>query len=86
MGEAGYYLASFEAAVAHIKEIDLSESQEDMFSFLSIPLNDSLFEWIAFCGEAMDLHLGLLIVMDFETIEVLTHNKGERRGPGIMYK
>ena len=30
MGEVGYYLASFEAAVTHIREMDLSESREEM--------------------------------------------------------
>lgn len=40
-GEVGYYLASFEAAISHIREMDLSESRDEMFSFLSIPLEDS---------------------------------------------
>lgn len=43
MGEVGYYLASFEAAITHIREMDLSEKGEEMFSFLSIPLSDSSF-------------------------------------------
>ena len=43
MGEVGYYLASFEAAIAHISEMDLS-SQEEMFSFLSIPLSEESFD------------------------------------------
>ena len=44
MGEVGYYLASFEAAISHIREMDLSESREEMFSFLSIPLNEESFD------------------------------------------
>lgn len=43
MGEVGYYLASFEAAITHIREMDLSETREEMFSFLSIPLSDGSF-------------------------------------------
>jgi hypothetical protein len=41
MGEIGYYLASFEATIAHIQEVDLSsaEDSEDTTSFLSVPLN-----------------------------------------------
>ena len=40
-GEVGYYLASFEAAISHIREMDLTETRDEMFSFLSIPLEDS---------------------------------------------
>ena len=40
-GEIGYYLASFEAAISHIREMDLTETRDEMFSFLSIPLEDS---------------------------------------------
>jgi hypothetical protein len=40
MGEIGYYLASFEAAVTHIQEIDLSEDAgSPMQSFLSVNLD-----------------------------------------------
>ena len=38
IGEIGYFLASFEAAIAHIKEIDLTEDREDELSFLTVPL------------------------------------------------
>jgi Vacuolar sorting protein 9 (VPS9) domain len=54
MGEIGYYLASFEATIAHIQEFDLSATTEvddtypnnddgehDVTSFLSVPLNAS---------------------------------------------
>lgn len=41
MGEIGYYLASFEAAITHIQEVDLSEERDEMLSFLSVPLSDS---------------------------------------------
>lgn len=44
MGEVGYYFASFEAAISHIREMDLSESREEMFSLLSIPLNEESFD------------------------------------------
>jgi hypothetical protein len=40
IGEIGYYLASFEAAISHIQELDLTEEREEMLSFLSVPLND----------------------------------------------
>lgn len=40
IGEVGYYLASFEAAIAHIQELDLSEESEEMLPLLSVPLND----------------------------------------------
>lgn len=40
IGEIGYFLASFEAAIAHIKEIDLTEDREDMLSFLTVPLTE----------------------------------------------
>jgi hypothetical protein len=40
IGEIGYFLASFEAAIMHIQEIDLTEDQEDMLSFLSVPLTE----------------------------------------------
>jgi len=39
-GEIGYFLASFEATIAHIKEIDLTEDREDMLSFLTVPLTE----------------------------------------------
>ena len=42
IGEIGYYLASFEAAVCHIQEIDLAEEQgQQMRSFLSVNLDSS---------------------------------------------
>jgi len=40
LGEVGYYLASFEASISHIRELDLSESQDEFFSFLSTSLQD----------------------------------------------
>jgi hypothetical protein len=40
IGEIGYYLASFEASISHIQELDLAEEREEMLSFLSVPLND----------------------------------------------
>ena len=40
IGEIGYYLASFEASISHIQELDLTEEREEMLSFLSVPLND----------------------------------------------
>ena len=40
IGEIGYFLASFEAAIAHIKEIDLTEDRDDMLSFLTVPLTE----------------------------------------------
>jgi hypothetical protein len=40
MGETGYYLASFEAAIAHLQEVDLSEQRDELqTSFISIPLD-----------------------------------------------
>lgn len=44
LGEVGYYLASFEAAITHIREIDLSENRDDVFSFLSISLSEGSFD------------------------------------------
>jgi hypothetical protein len=43
LGEVGYYLASFEATITHIQEVDLSSTEyaEDIVSFLSVPLNGS---------------------------------------------
>jgi hypothetical protein len=43
IGEIGYFLASFEAAITHIQEIDLSEDRESMLSFSSTPLTDDLY-------------------------------------------
>jgi hypothetical protein len=40
IGEIGYFLASFEAAITHIQEIDLSEDRDSMLSFASTPLTD----------------------------------------------
>ena len=40
IGEIGYFLASFEAAIAHIQEIDLTEDRDEMLSFLSVPLSE----------------------------------------------
>jgi hypothetical protein len=40
IGEIGYYLASFEAAISHIQELDLTEEREELLSFLSVPLDD----------------------------------------------
>ena len=40
IGEVGYYLQTFEAAITHCQEIDLTEDREEMQSFLSVPLND----------------------------------------------
>lgn len=40
IGETGYYLASFEAAIAHLQEVDLSEQRDEIqTSFVSIPLD-----------------------------------------------
>ena len=36
LGEIGYYLASFEAAISHIQEWDLTEDRDELF--LSVPL------------------------------------------------
>lgn len=42
IGEIGYYLACFEAAVAHIHDMDLSvEDPDDALSLSSVPLNES---------------------------------------------
>jgi len=41
MGEIGYYLASFEAAITHIQEVDLTDDREEMLSFLSVPISDT---------------------------------------------
>jgi hypothetical protein len=38
IGEVGYYLASFEAAITHIQELDLSQNLKEMQSFLPVPL------------------------------------------------
>jgi hypothetical protein len=40
IGEIGYFLASFEAAITHIQEIDLTEDKEEMLSFLTVPLTE----------------------------------------------
>jgi hypothetical protein len=40
IGEIGYYLASFEASISHIQELDLTEEREEMLSFLSVALTD----------------------------------------------
>jgi hypothetical protein len=40
IGEIGYYLLTFEAAITHCHEIDLTEDFEEMQSFMSIPLDD----------------------------------------------
>jgi hypothetical protein len=41
MGETGYYLASFEAAIAHLQEVDLSEQPDELqTSLISIPLDN----------------------------------------------
>ena len=40
IGEIGYFLASFEAAIAHIQELDLTEDTEEMLTFLSAPLTE----------------------------------------------
>jgi hypothetical protein len=40
IGEIGYFLASFEAAITHIQELDLAEEGDEMLSFLSVPLSD----------------------------------------------
>jgi hypothetical protein len=40
IGEIGYYLASFEAAISHIQELDLTEEREELLSFFSVPLDD----------------------------------------------
>jgi hypothetical protein len=44
-GEIGYFQASFEAAITHIQEIDLTEDKDVALSFFSeslteVPLND----------------------------------------------
>ena len=39
IGEIGYYLASFEATVVHIRDFDLNEQRDHMQSFLSINLD-----------------------------------------------
>jgi Vacuolar sorting protein 9 (VPS9) domain len=41
IGEIGYYLLTFEAAIKHCEEVDLTEDREEMPSFLSIPLDDN---------------------------------------------
>jgi hypothetical protein len=42
IGETGYYLASFEAAIAHLQQVDLSEQRDEgQTSFISIPLDDT---------------------------------------------
>jgi hypothetical protein len=40
IGEIGYYLASFEAAIAHFREIDFIEERQET-SFLSVSLSDT---------------------------------------------
>jgi Vacuolar sorting protein 9 (VPS9) domain len=40
IGEIGYYLLTFEAAITHCQEVDLTEERQLMDSFLSIPLDD----------------------------------------------
>jgi hypothetical protein len=40
IGEIGYFLASFEAAITHIQEIDLTEDRDEMLSFLTVPLSE----------------------------------------------
>lgn len=39
MGEIGYFLACFEAAITHIQELDLSDEPSGALSLLSVPLN-----------------------------------------------
>ncbi|KAL7563209.1 hypothetical protein ACA910_014483 [Epithemia clementina (nom. ined.)] len=39
IGEVGYYLASFEASVVHVRDFDLSERSEQMRSFVSVNLD-----------------------------------------------
>jgi len=39
IGEIGYYFASFEATVVHVRDFDLSEQTEHMRSFLSVNLD-----------------------------------------------
>ena len=39
IGEGGYYLASFEASVVHIRDFDLSEQTDQMRSFVSVNLD-----------------------------------------------
>jgi hypothetical protein len=40
IGEIGYFLASFEAAVTHVQEIDLTEDRVELLSFSSAPLTE----------------------------------------------
>lgn len=41
IGEIGYYLLTFEAAITHCQEVDLTEDREELQSFLSIPLTET---------------------------------------------
>jgi hypothetical protein len=41
LGEVGYYLASFEASITHIQEVDLTEDPDELLSFISVPLDDA---------------------------------------------
>jgi len=44
MGEIGYCLASFEAAIEHLKDIDLTEgTRDDLLSFSTVPLTEVSF-------------------------------------------
>lgn len=40
IGEVGYYLLTFEAAITHCHEIDLTEDSEHLDSFLTVPLDE----------------------------------------------
>ena len=44
MGEIGYCLASFEAAIEYLKDIDLTEgTRDDLLSFSTVPLTEVSF-------------------------------------------
>ena len=40
IGEIGYFLASFEAVITHLQEIDLTEHPEKSLSYLTVPLSE----------------------------------------------
>ena len=40
IGEIGYFLASFEAVITHLQEIDLIKHPEKSLSYLTVPLSE----------------------------------------------
>lgn len=40
IGEIGYFLASFEAVITHLQEIDLTEHPEKSLSYLTVPFSE----------------------------------------------